>query len=153
MAERMPLEIRAALDAFDTETKQAIVITLLDESTLAFSELKRQLSTEDDQLHNQTLTNALRDLQRGGLINKRAPNEEDSEFDAYYEVSEYGERFVHCLLESLGSVDSFEKSKAEYTPVEHIHSQDGHEPVLMEAYHVTEGESTAGDDRQTLRPQ
>ncbi|WP_424005598.1 winged helix-turn-helix transcriptional regulator (plasmid) [Haloarcula salina] len=151
-AEKIPLEIRSAIAAFNNDTKQAIVITLIDEGALAFSELKDQLSSEEDEIHNQTLSNSLRALQRGGLINKRATSVEEGPFDAYYEVSEYGERFVHCLLESLGSVDSFERADTEFAPVNHIQRQDGDGPVLVEEYHQTSRDESVGTEEQHTPP-
>lgn len=135
-ASKVPTEIQAAIDAFNGETEQAIIVVLLNEGELAFSELKTELSTEDDELHNQTLTDSLRALQRGGLINKRTIGDESPRFSSYYEVSEYGERFVDRLLETLGSVDSFTRSDPEYERVDNIHDQTQQdEPrILLEAY-------------------
>lgn len=128
-AEQIPFEIRRAIDAFGGEREQAIVVTLIDEGPLSFSELNDELGG----LHNQTLTNALKNLRRGALVRKRATDSMESRYDAYYEVSEYGERFVNCLLESLGSVDSFDQAPPEYESVDHLRS-DG-EAVLVESYH------------------
>lgn len=137
-AERIPTEIRAAISGFDNETTQAVVVTLIDEEALAFSEIQDHLSTDDDELHSQTLTNALRDLQRGELVNKRAATDDGNRISSYYEVTEYGERFVDCLLKSLGSVDSFEERA--YESVEHYRTQSQGESIRIEAYH--RGEDT-----------
>lgn len=130
-ANKLPFEIRDAISAFDKDTRQAIVITLLNEGSMRFSELQAELSDGTETLHNQTLTNALEKLQRGGLINKKVADTEDKELKSYYEVSEYGERFVDCLLNSLGSVDDFEPQQPQYQRVENIHQSDG-EPIAIE---------------------
>lgn len=127
-AEQIPFEIRRAVEGFDGEREQAIVVTLIDEGPLSFSELQDELGD----LHNQKLTNALKKLRQGALVRKRATDAMESKYDAYYEVSEYGERFVNCLLESLGSVDSFDEAAPEYESVDHLRS-DG-EAVLVESY-------------------
>lgn len=124
-ANKLPFEIRHAISAFNNETQQAIVITLLNEGSLRFSELRDFLSDEDKQLHNQTLTNALDDLQEAGLVNKRVADADTDELISYYEVTEYGERFVDRLLETLGSVDSFDQRKSRYESVDNLHQGDG----------------------------
>lgn len=128
-AEQIPFEIRRAIDGLEGERQQAIVVTLIDEGPLSFSELNDELGG----LHNQKLTNALKQLRQGALVRKRATDSMESQYDAYYEVSEYGERFVNCLLESLGSVDSSEPASPEYESVDHLRS--GGEAVLVESYH------------------
>jgi DNA-binding HxlR family transcriptional regulator len=127
-AEQIPFEIRRAIEGFDSEREQAIVVTLIDEGPLSFSELQAELGD----LHNQKLTNALKKLRQGALVRKRATDAMESKYDAYYEVSEYGERFVDCLLESLGSVDSFDEAAPEYESVDHLRR--GGEAVLVESY-------------------
>lgn len=131
IANKLPFEIQNAITAFDKDTRQAIIITLLNEGDLRFSELKEKLSDPDQAIHNQTLTNALEKLQKGGLINKRVADTEGGDIKSYYEVSEYGERFVDCLLNSLGSVDDFEPQEPRYQNVENMHQSNG-EPVAIE---------------------
>ena len=131
IANKLPFEIRDAISAFDKDTRQAIVITLLNEGSMRFSELQTALSDDTETVHNQTLTNALEKLQRGGLINKKVADTDNGEFKPYYEVSEYGERFVDCLLNSLGSVDDFEPQQPQYQRVENIQQSNG-EPIAIE---------------------
>ncbi|WP_254547208.1 winged helix-turn-helix transcriptional regulator [Halomarina pelagica] len=148
-ADKLPFEIRAAVSAFDNGTRQAIMITLLNEGKLRFSELRDSLSDEDEQLHNQTLTNALEALQEGGLVDKRVADTAGEQVRSYYEVSEYGERFVDCLLNSLGSVDSF-TPRFHYEQVENIHNQE-YGPVAVEAP-VDLGLSRSEDDEPAPIP-
>lgn len=147
IANKLPFEIRNAVSAIDNNTRQAIIIALLNEGTLRFSELKHKLSDEDQALHNQTLTNALEKLQDGGLVNKRVADTDGEEFKSHYEVSEYGERFVDCLLNSLGSVDDFERNRPRYQRVENIHQDNGgtvaiEKPVDLGSQHVERDETT-----------
>ena len=130
IARKLPFEIRDAVSAFDNDTRQAIMIALLNEGPLRFSELRDHLSDDDEQLHNQTLTNALEALQDGGLVNKRVANSDDERIQSYYEVSEYGERFVDHLLDTLGSVDDFDRRQPQYEPVENIQHGDGGSVVI-----------------------
>ncbi|KTG11387.1 hypothetical protein AUR64_03790 [Haloprofundus marisrubri] len=148
-AGKLPFEISAAINAFNNETRQAVIITLLNKDALRFSELRDSLSDEDNRLHNQTLTNALEALQEGGLINKRVADTESEQVRSYYEVSEYGERFVHHLLNSLGSVDDF-RPQAQYERVENMrHQAEG--SVAIEAP-VNMDQNTAEGDRSTPTP-
>lgn len=145
----IPPEIRRGVEAFSGETEQAVVVTLLDadEGKLAFSELQSALAPAGEEIHSQTLTNALDVLHRAGLVNKRADTAEGTRFGAYYEVSEYGERFVDGLLRSLGTVDAT-GPRSDFEEVDHIHNttdvDDG--SVYVESFHRedVETESPAG---------
>lgn len=138
IVEMIPHEIRRGVDAFSGENEQAIMVTLLNEQQLTFSDLQRET-----ELHSQSLTNALKKLRRAGLIRKRSDGDFEKE-RAHYEASEYGERFVDCLLNSLGSVDGFEGHENRFEVVDHIHSP-GPDNVLVERYaYKTEGTNQAG---------
>lgn len=101
---KFPEEISKAIDGLSGEAERAVVIVLFDEGDMAFSELQEELG-EGEELHQETLSNALSDLKTGGLIRKRIlEDEEESPFSSYYSLSEYGERFVHSLFDSLGSL-------------------------------------------------
>jgi DNA-binding HxlR family transcriptional regulator len=145
MAQKLPFEIRDAVNAFGSDTQQAIVILLLNEDRMRFSDIRDRLSDDEQTLHQQTLTNALNGLQDGGLVNKRIAGMEGKQFKSYYEVSEYGERFVDCLLNSLGSVDNIYQRQHHYEPVENIYTSEGG-PVTVEvpvSYSVEEYNETA----------
>lgn len=110
-SEKFPWEIRDAIEGIEGETEQAVMALLMNEEPLAFTEIQEKLSDEEKELHQQTLSNALSNLTSGGLIRKKIkdinPGEDHPEtsFSSYYSVSEYGDRFVHSLFDSLGSVD------------------------------------------------
>jgi DNA-binding HxlR family transcriptional regulator len=127
-AERIPFEIRDAISAFDGKTEQALVVTLVDEQ-LAFSEIEEELN-----LHSQQLTNAIDNLLSGGLIRKRSTDDPSSQYQAYYEVTEYGERFLDCLLSTLGTVDSGRRPEARLQQIRHIHNTGTDTPVEIEEY-------------------
>lgn len=105
-SEEFPFEIRAGIEGIDGETEQAIMVLLMNEGALAFSEIKEMLSDSDEDLHPTTLSNALESLKDGGLINKRVDEADpESGLSSYYSVSEYGHRFVNSLFDSLGRAD------------------------------------------------
>jgi DNA-binding HxlR family transcriptional regulator len=106
---RFPWEIQSAIDGIDGDTERAVIALLFDEDKLSFTEIQEELGDEDP-LHPQTLSNSLSKLKKGGLIEKRILDSDlDDEhpeeiFSSYYEISEYGERFVEALFASLGDV-------------------------------------------------
>ena len=111
-SEGFPIEIRAGVEGIDGETEQAIMVLLMNEGSLAFSEIKEKLSDPDEELHPTTLSNALESLKAGGLINKRVDEADpESGLSSYYSVSEYGRRFVNSLFDSLGRAEGVKGRK------------------------------------------
>jgi DNA-binding HxlR family transcriptional regulator len=106
---RFPWEIQSAINGIDGDTERAIIALLFDENKLPFTELQEELGDEEP-LHPQTLSNSLSKLRKGGLIEKRILDSDlddehpEDTFSSYYEISEYGERFVEALFASLGDV-------------------------------------------------
>lgn len=103
-SEKFPEEISKAIDGLSGKTERAVFIVLFNEGDMAFTELQNELG-DDEPLHSQTLTDALSNLKSGGLIRQRIlEDDEDSPFSSYYTLSEYGERFIYSLFDSLGSL-------------------------------------------------
>ncbi|MFB6186594.1 MAG: hypothetical protein ABEI86_06985 [Halobacteriaceae archaeon] len=104
-SKKFPEEIAKAIDGLSGRTEKAVFIVLFNEGELAFTELREELGDEE-QLHQETLSNALSNLKDGGLIRQQILEDEDeSPFTSYYVLSEYGERFVHSLFDSLGTLE------------------------------------------------
>jgi DNA-binding HxlR family transcriptional regulator len=100
-----PEELSKAIDGLSGEAERAVVIVLFNEEEAAFSELQDELGN-GEKLHQETLSNALSNLKSGGLIRQRILEDEDATpFSSYYSLSEYGERFVYSLFDSLGSLN------------------------------------------------
>jgi DNA-binding HxlR family transcriptional regulator len=103
-ASKFPEEISRAIDGLSGETERAVFVLLYDEGPLAFTEIKEELSDDEDELHQTTLSNALSDLRNGGLIQKQVKEaDEETQFSSYYSLSEYGDRFLNSLLDTLGN--------------------------------------------------
>ena len=152
-AEMFPYEIRVAVDAFAGERQQALLATLLEEGPLSFSELQSAMGgpEKDEEMHQYTLSQALDPLQEAGLITKRSNDGTVSDrYDAYYEVTEYGSRFVHCLLESLGSVDSFERSEPAVEPLAHYRNEETGESPQIEQYRRRSGTTRESTDSRSI---
>ncbi|WP_418282660.1 MarR family transcriptional regulator [Halorubrum sp. DTA98] len=140
-AELFPLEIRQAIEALDKKHGKAIVATLLEEGPQSFTELKEDLGLSSSQI-----TNALDALTIAGLVRKRTTIDDESSYNGRYEISEFGSRFVYQMLESLGSVDSFESHDEPYEPVTNYQNKEtGNEPVV-ESYHRQKRSLDAGSE-------
>jgi DNA-binding HxlR family transcriptional regulator len=96
-ASQMPLEIRLAVDGLSghNNTGYAVVMLLSEESQLRFEELREELN-----VHRQTLTNTLDDLQHGGLVKKRAGERIGDQSTGAYELSDFGDRLLNGLYQS-----------------------------------------------------
>ncbi len=95
-ASQMPLEIRLAVDGLSghNDTGYAVVMLLSEESQLRFEELREELN-----VHRQTLTNTLDDLQHGGLVKKRAGELIGDQSTGAYELSDFGDRLLNGLYQ------------------------------------------------------
>lgn len=102
--QKFPEELSKAVDGLGGDAERAVVIALFNEGNMAFSELQNELG-EGEKLHQEKLSTALSSLKRGGLIRKKILEDENkTPFSSYYSLSEYGERFIYSLFESLGSL-------------------------------------------------
>jgi DNA-binding HxlR family transcriptional regulator len=126
---QFPVEVRKAIEGIDGEREQAIFVVLSNEGYLPFTELQKKLGD----MHQQTLSNSLDKLKRGGLVRKRALSKAQTKYDAYYSISEFGDRFVNSLLGSLGSVARPKKSHSYFEP----DNIQGDNTVLVEAPDVS----------------
>lgn len=104
-ANRFPMELAAGIEGLDNEKKRAIFVLLYDSPGLSFTEIQNELSG-DEIFASQQLSDALKDLQEGGLIDKQVRGvDDDSRFTSAYSVSNFGEMFFRSLLGALGSGD------------------------------------------------
>ena len=104
LANQFPDEVTEAVEAFDGQREQAIMVLLFNEGSLSFTELREKLS-EEERYDKGKLTYSLNKLADGGLIQKRLLEREESDFSSYYDISEYGERFIDSLFYTLGSTE------------------------------------------------
>lgn len=97
LASKIPTEIRRAVRGVNGDLQYAIVVLLSGHDGMAFSELKSALDT-----HQQTLSNALDDLQNASIIRKHEKDLSER-YAADYRLTSFGEQFFVKLFESLGS--------------------------------------------------
>lgn len=98
--ERFPEEITDALDVLG-ETQNREVLADLCDTTL------RETS------QSETRINSLDALVRAGLARKQVESHTESTINARYELSEYGERFVNQLFQTLGSLNTDSQNSVE----------------------------------------
>lgn len=106
-AERIPAEVRLALDGLTgrTDNGYAVVMLLLEaDEPMRFGEIREELG-----LHQQTLTDTLEDLQVGGVVQRRPDADPGG-----YSLSTFGRRILDGLYEA--SLDPVEAPMAESVP-------------------------------------
>lgn len=99
-ADNFPVEIKSAVEGINGDLQYAVLYILLDEGRKSFSQLKEQLD-----VHQQSLTNALNKLHKGSLVNQIDSNDISERYNSFYEVTAFGEQFIHSLFDSLGDGD------------------------------------------------
>lgn len=135
-ASRVPKELKRAIDGIDGENQFAIVVKLIDDGALSFSELKSDLD-----IHQQSLSNALQSLQKGGIVTRRNNGDLGDRYDSLYTMSIFGERFIDQLFESLGKPKSGIRSFNEFVSEDHING------MLFESYQKV---SITGDSKDRV---
>jgi DNA-binding HxlR family transcriptional regulator len=101
-AAQIPLDIRLAVDSLGghDDTEYAVVALLSERSSLQFGELREEL-----EIHQQTLTNALNDLQQGGVVRKQVGERIGDQSTGAYELTTTGERLLDGLYYASQSTD------------------------------------------------
>lgn len=101
-AEKFPYELAAGIEGLDNRKKRAVFVLLFDNPGLAFTEIQEKLGGPEE-VGQQTLTDCLEELQKGGLIDKRlrGPGDE-TRFTTAYDVTQFGENFFRFILYSMG---------------------------------------------------
>ncbi|WP_336358647.1 hypothetical protein [Haloarcula sp. CGMCC 1.6347] len=102
--DQFPEELTEAIDGLSGEAERAVFTLLFNEGEMAFSEIQERVGAGDE-LHGQTLTDAISELKSGGLIRKRIADAKENELTAYYSTSTFGERFTYSLFDSLGTIN------------------------------------------------
>lgn len=97
-ANRLPNELKRAIEGIGGETQYAIIVLLIDKGPQSFTQLQNELG-----IHQQTLSNALEKLRRGNLVINKEYEDLSNQYKSRYSVSKFGKRFVESLVDSLSS--------------------------------------------------
>jgi DNA-binding HxlR family transcriptional regulator len=93
-ASRIPKEVRLAIDGLSdrNEVGYGVVMLLVEKGSLSFSEIQDELD-----VHQQSLSNTLDALQRGGIIKKEAGERIGDQSTGDYTITEFGDRVLDGL--------------------------------------------------------
>jgi len=93
-ASKIPKEIRLAINGMSgqNELRYGILMLLVEEDELKFNEIKSELDS-----HPQTLSNALDDLQTGGLLEKQSGEKIGVQSTGKYTITSFGDRILEGL--------------------------------------------------------
>jgi DNA-binding transcriptional ArsR family regulator len=95
--EDFPEEIVRPIKAMNDENRRRIVLALRKKCEFSYSEIKDQFNIKKG-----TLTHHLHELVSAGLIRNFAKSLPDSRHTSYYELTDFGLRFIdglNCILE------------------------------------------------------
>lgn len=95
-AREVPGNIRRAVEGLAGDRQFGIIVYLIKEDGQSFSELSNELD-----MHQQSLSDALNKLQDGGLIIRIDTQNTESNFDTRYEVTQYGKRLLDELFDAI----------------------------------------------------
>jgi len=96
-AEKFPEEVRLAIDGLSgrNDVGYAVMMLLVEEESLQFKEIEQELD-----VHSQTLSNAVNQLQDGGLIEKKAGDRIGDQSTGEYVITKFGDRILDCLYQA-----------------------------------------------------
>jgi DNA-binding HxlR family transcriptional regulator len=96
-ARKFPQEVRLAIEGLSgqNELGYAIMMLLVEEGSVQFKQIKNELD-----VHPQSLTNAIGDLEKGGLVEKRAGDQIGSQTTGEYVITNFGDRVLDSLYKA-----------------------------------------------------
>lgn len=109
----LPKKSRMAVNALGGQNgkRYAIVMLLSGEHSLSFTEIQNEL-----EMQSQSLNNALNDLQRGGIIEKKIGGKIGKQSTGDYILTSYGEQ----LIQNIRLADPTESVTSDYSVPEEI---------------------------------
>lgn len=136
-ADKIPDEVKSAVNGLhgQRDRKYAVLVLLIEENRLAFSEIKESLD-----FHSQEASNALYDLVESGLIVKKSGEDLRDKYSAYYEITEYAMRILDGFYEAMAP-----KRKRTEPPTRSIRP-----PNYLQEVEMTVPETTANTDTESI---
>ncbi len=123
-ASQIPIEIKKAVKALGNDIRCAIVVDLIHEGELTFTQLKNDLDIEPG-----LLSNHLKILMDGAIVEHYYRHEFGNEQFSYYGLTFFGRDFIRGILEPLKAIQPSGKLPATST---------SSKPVMYE-YPITHG--------------
>lgn len=96
-ADKFPKKLRLAVDGLSgkNEAGFAVMMLLIEEKSLSFTKISERLD-----LHPQTLSNTLDELQKGGLIRKEVGERIGDQSTGEYIITTFGERLLDSIYQA-----------------------------------------------------
>ncbi len=115
----IPLEIRNAIKALCSETRQAILGFLLNEGAKSFTEISKNLKISKSKLNHH-----LKTLMRYGMIYNFYNKNEFKDKYSYYETSKLGKTIINNLINSItpltfGKIEKFPIDELSVSSIQH----------------------------------
>lgn len=96
-ASQVPKEVRLAINSLSgqDDLRYGIIMALVEAGELQFSELESRMD-----VHQQSLSNALSDLQTGGFVKKKTGEKIGRRSSGAYTITKFGERILNGLYQA-----------------------------------------------------
>ncbi len=114
-AEEMPIELRRAIEALSDEARLGIFFALFKNGEMSFSQIRQEL--EIPTKNSGYLSYHLRKLENSALIKNDYSKKTGITNYSFYDVTEFGERFIEGVLKSI-EIDQSIKEKLDAVEME-----------------------------------
>lgn len=130
-ANKIPKEIRLAVEGMQgqNELRFAIIVALLEEEELSFTDLKETLN-----IHQQRLSTALDSLQTGGIVKKEADGVVGGQQTGEYQTTEFGRQILDGFYSAMKPKREGAKEKPQFTTAPNVFGEE----VYFGGWNVTE---------------
>ncbi len=98
-AEEMPIELRRSIEALSDEVRLGIFFVLFKYGEMSFSEIRNKL--EIPTKNSGYLAYHLKKLEKSALIRNDYSKKSGVTSHSFYDVTEFGERFIEGLMKSI----------------------------------------------------
>ncbi len=98
-AEEMPIELRRSIEALSDEVRLGIFFVLFKYGEMSFSEIRNKL--EIPAKNSGYLAYHLKKLEKSALIRTDYSKKSGITNHSFYDVTEFGERFIEGLMKSI----------------------------------------------------
>lgn len=98
-AEEMPIELRRSIEALSDEVRLGIFFVLFKYGEMSFSEIRNKL--EIPAKNSGYLAYHLKKLEKSALIRNDYSKKSGVTNHSFYDVTEFGERFIEGLMKSI----------------------------------------------------
>lgn len=98
-AEEMPIELRRSIEALSDEVRLGIFFVLFKYGEMSFSEIRTKL--EIPAKNSGYLAYHLKKLEKSALIRNDYSKKSGATNHSFYDVTEFGERFIEGLMKSI----------------------------------------------------